>query len=82
MRSYPVKKNPNRFSGKQDPLSQTIKQTDILLHYYKDTCLDIIKAGCYQNGSTDLVKELLDAGANIEERSLSDHGNLSSLANN
>ncbi len=34
-------------------------------------CLEIIKAACNGNGSTEVIKELLDAGANIEERSLS-----------
>ena len=34
-------------------------------------CLEIIKAACNGNGSTEVIKELLDAGANTEERSLS-----------
>ena len=45
------------------------------------TCLDLIQAACFGNNgdntnfrnsneSTKLVKELLDAGANVEERHL------------
>ena len=48
---------------------------------YIYTCLDIIQAACFGNNgdntnfrnsneSTKLVKELLDAGANVEERHL------------
>ena len=40
-------------------------------YIYICVCLEIIKAACNGNGSTEVIKELLDAGANTEERSLS-----------
>ncbi len=73
MRGYPVKKN---LIGSVVSGILWYKQTNrfcyFIIRIYIHIYLEIIKAACHGNGSIKVIKELLDAGANIEERSLSD----------